>query len=238
MTSSQGVGPSVDPLVLLPGMGCSDRLWEGVRRRLPEVETLSAPLDRPDLDECVEALLDRLPQRFALAGLSLGGIVAMALARRAPERVSRLCLASTNARPPTPQQREAWAAQLADLSVGRPARALQADLLPVLLHPEALPRLREDTLIMADEVGEDLLAAQLRLQGTRVDERPGLRGAAVPTLVLAAVDDALCPVARHEEIRDLVPGASMVVLPETGHLSPLERPDEVAAALRGWLTDA
>lgn len=237
MTRQDQVVRSADPLVLLPGMGCSDRLWEGVRRRLPEWMTLTAPLDRPDLDENVDALLDRLPARFALAGLSLGGIVAMALARRAPERVSRLCLISTNARPPTPQQHEAWAAQLAGLAAGRPARALQADLLPVLLHPEALPRLAEDTLAMADEVGEAVLTAQLRLQGTRVDERPGLRSVGVPTLVLAAADDALCPIQRHEEIRDLVPGASLVVLAETGHLSSLERPDEVADAMRGWLSD-
>lgn len=237
MPPQDGVGRTADPLVLLPGMGCSDRLWGGVRQRLPEVVTSTAPLDRPDLDEAVDALLARLPERFALAGLSLGGIVAMAVTRRAPERVTKLCLIATNPRPPTPRQHEAWAAQLDDLATGRTARDLQTDLLPVLLHPDVVPRLREVTLAMADDVGEDVLAAQLRLQGTRVDERPGLQAVAVPTLVLAGDADALCPVARHEEMRDLVPGSTLTVLPETGHLSPLERPDEVAAALRGWLTD-
>lgn len=241
MTSVEGPGEDPgegsDPLVLLSGMGCSDRLWDGVRRLLPEVATLTPALDRPDLDDTVDALLERLPSRFALAGLSLGGIVAMALARRAPERVSRLCLLSTNARPPTPQQREGWASQLADLAAGRSPRDLQIELLPLLLHPDALPHLRDATLTMADEIGEVRLAAQLRLQGTRVDERPGLRGVVVPTLVVAAAEDALCPVARHEEIRDLVPGATLIVLPRTGHLSPLERPTEIAATLRSWLAD-
>jgi pimeloyl-ACP methyl ester carboxylesterase len=237
MTLAEGARESTVPLVLLSGMGCSERLWDGVRRLLPETETLSPALDRPDLDDVVDGLLERLPSRFALAGLSLGGIVAMALARRAPERLSRLCLISTNARPPTPQQRDAWTIQLADLAAGRSARDLQTDLLPFLLRPDALPPLRETTLTMADEVGEAHLADQLRLQGTRVDERPGLRGVAVPTLVVAAAEDALCPVERHEEIRDLIPGSSLVVLPETGHLSALERPAEVAAALRTWLAD-
>lgn len=229
-----------EPLVLLPGMNCSARLFGPVRQRLgqdlPGLELVDGPLVEPSLDECVDALLAQLPPRFALAGLSLGGIVAMALVRRAPQRVTRLCLMSTNARPPREDQRAEWQRQRRQLAGGRTAREVQQDLLPVLLHPgHRTPELESVTLAMADETGEDGLARQLALQCSRVDERPGLARVAVPTHVIAAEFDALCPVERHEEIAALVPGARLRVLPGIGHLSPLEAPDRVADELSDWL---
>jgi pimeloyl-ACP methyl ester carboxylesterase len=217
-----------EPLVLLPGMNCSPRLWDGV------VDGIHGELTAPTLDGCVDALLDRLPPRFALAGLSLGGIVAMALVRRAPERVARLALIATNARGPTDQQRAAWSAQRAALAAGATARDIQRDLLPVLLHRRT-PDLEAVTLAMADDTGAATLDAQLALQATRIDERPALAAVAVPTLVLAGAEDRICPLDRHEEIAARIPGAHLQVLPGVGHLSPLEAPTEVSAALRSWL---
>ena len=81
-----------------------------------------------------------------------------------------------------------------------------------------------------------MLDRQLALQGTRIDERPGLRAIGVPTLVLAAARDRLCPVERHGEIASLVPGAELVVLDGVGHLSPLEAPARVAGVLGDWLS--
>ena len=104
-----------DPLVLLPGLNCSPALWSA----LDIGAAMSPILTEPTLDGQVERLLDELPPRFALAGLSLGGIVAMALVRRAPERVSRLCLMSTTSRPPTNQQYAMWSRQRAALAAGR-----------------------------------------------------------------------------------------------------------------------
>ena len=224
-----------DPLVLLPGMGCSSALWS--RLDLP-VEPVRPVLQEPSVDAEVDRLLELLPARFALAGLSLGAVVAMALVRRAPERVERLCLMSTNPYAPTPAQHAAWAGQRAALTRGS-ARDLQASLLPVLLSPAVLetrPELVELTLGMADEVGEPTYDAQLRLQGTRVDERPGLAAVRCPTLVLAARDDRLCPLDRHAEIARLVPGAELVVLDDCAHLSPFEQPAAVSAHLRAWLS--
>lgn len=228
-----------EPVVLLPGMGCSARLWADVAAGLradghPVVEEV---LDEPDVAGCVEALLRRLPDRFALAGLSLGGIVGMALARTAPGRVSRLCLAATNARPPSAAQLSAWSEQRARLAAGASARELQRELLPVLVGDDASPRLVEATLAMAEEVGEARLDRQLRLQASRVDERPALRRLEVPTLVLAGAADVLCPLDRHEEIHRMVRGSRLTVLDATPHLSPLYAPDRVADALRTWLRE-
>lgn len=219
--------PSSPPLVLLPGMNCSARLWGPAG-----AGALHPVLDRPTLDEQVQALLDALPDRFVLGGLSLGGIVAMALTRRAPERVAGLCLMATNARAPTPEQRAGWDAALTRLDDGAPARALQP--LELLLHDRSLDA---TALQMADETGERRLAAQLRLQGTRVDERPALPAVAVPTLVLAGEQDRLCPVERHTEIAELVPDARLQVLPGVGHLLPAEAQDAVAALLGEWLSE-
>ncbi|KAA1036481.1 alpha/beta fold hydrolase [Pseudonocardia sp. EV170527-09] len=219
--------PSSPPLVLLPGMNCSARLWGPAG-----AGALHPVLDRPTLDEQVQALLDALPDRFALGGLSLGGIVAMALTRRAPERVAGLCLMATNARAPTPEQRAGWDAALTRLDDGAPARALQP--LELLLHDRSLDA---TALQMADETGERRLAAQLRLQGTRVDERPALPAVAVPTLVLAGEQDRLCPVERHTEIAELAPDARLQVLPGVGHLLPVEAQDTVATLLGEWLSE-
>ena len=220
------------PLVLLPGMNCSARLWSGL-----DLGPASTPgLTEPDLVEQVERLLDELPPRFALAGLSLGGIVAMALVRTAPERVSRLCLLSTNPYGPTEQQLDGWRRERDRLASGTTAREIQRDLLPLLLTAESLrsrPDLVETTLTLADET-ETALDAQLALQATRIDERPGLSMVKCPTLVLTAREDRLCPVDRHREIAALVPGAELQILEGAAHLSPLEQPAAVAAALSTW----
>jgi len=224
---------SSEPLVLLPGSGCTAALWS--RLDLPD-GSVTPVLEADTLDGEVDWLLAVLPVRFALAGLSLGAIVAMALVRRAPERVSRLCLMSTNPYAPTPAQHEAWAAQRAVLAdVG--ARGLQESLLPVLRSPGRTD-LDAEILGMAEELGAETYAAQCRLQDTRVDERPGLVQVRCPTLVVAARDDRLCPVERHEEIARLVPGADLVVLDDCAHLSPLEQPEAVSAHLRRWLENA
>ena len=227
--------PVEGPLVLLPGMGCSAALWSGLD--LPDAPVVPV-LQEPSVDAEVDRLLELLPDRFALAGLSLGAIVAMALARRAAERVERLCLMSTNPYAPTAAQHGAWAEQRVALAHGSP-RDLQTTLLPVLLSPTVLetrPELVELTLGMADEVGAARYDVQLRLQATRVDERPGLVGVRCPTLVIAARDDRLCPVDRHTEIARLVPDADLVVLDDCAHLSPLEQPAAVSTHLRRWLS--
>lgn len=230
------------PLVLLPGMNCSPRLWDGVvgelnadRGGAPARPVVVPELDRPTLNEQVEALLNQLPRRFAIGGLSLGGIVAMAVHRRAADRVAGLFLVATNARPPTDAQRSAWAAQLDSLAAGASARHLQEELLPLLIGAEPAPDLAVRTLELADAVGAVRLRAQLELQSTRVDERPNLARATVPCTVVAAAEDRVCPLERHTEIHELVGGSELVVVPGAPHLVTLSHPHPVAGAAAAWL---
>ncbi len=230
--TSDADGPGT-ALVLLPGMNCSVRLWAGVDLG----PALTPALTESDLSAQVDRLLDELPRRFDLVGLSLGAIVAMALVRTAPERVSRLGLLSTNPYGPTEPQLHAWRRERDRLAAGTTAREIQRDLLPLLLNDETRerrPALVDTTLDMGDEVGETALDAQLALQATRIDERPGLRAVSCPTLVVAAREDRLCSVERHREIAVLVPGAELTILDRAAHLSPVERPDAVTATLTAW----
>ena len=223
------------PLVLLPGLNCSAVLWS----ELDVGEAIMPVLGEPTLDGQVDRLLNGLPDRFALAGLSLGGIVAMALLRRAPERVSRVCLMSTTSRPPTARQYAMWARQRAALAAGASARDLQRELKAALLSPAARatkPELVEVALRMADDVGESRLGAQLALQSTRIDERPGLAQISCPTLIVSGREDALCSPERHVEISQLIPDSQLIVLEGCGHLAPLEQPAEVSEAIRSFLT--
>lgn len=229
------------PLVLLPGMNCTPRLWSSVlpaltaRGAIREEDVVHGDLAGDDLTQCVQRLLSTLPPRFALAGLSLGGIVAMALTRTAPERIERLCLLDTNARASGPEQRAAFDRQLGRLADGLSAREVQEELIDVLLPPRHRARLREDVLRMGEETGERALAQQYAIQRTRRDERAHLGRIAVPVAVIAGVEDALCPPQRHEEIAGLIPGAELTLIPGTGHLSPLESPREVSDAMAAWL---
>ena len=210
-------------------MNCSAALWSKLDlSRWPSV--ITPQLTEPTIDFQVARLLDQLPGRFTVAGLSLGGIVAMALIRTAPERVTSLILLSTNPHAPTAQQRQSWRRSRNALHAGRTARELQSDWIPLLLSEPARRQLGlvELTLAMGDEVGAANLDAQLALQATRIDERPALRNVGCPTMIIAARQDALCSVAKHAELNELIPGSSLMIIENCGHLSPFERPAAVS----------
>jgi pimeloyl-ACP methyl ester carboxylesterase len=232
VSSTSSSQPS-DPLVLLPGMNCSDAVWS----KLAVGPALRPTLDEPSLGSQVDRLLDELPRRFDLVGLSLGAIVALAMARTAPERVTRLVLLAVNPHPPTKVQRSTWARQRLALANGATARELQQAALSDLLSPASLAR-RSDlvslTLAMADSVGSQTLDHQLQLQDSRIDERPGLAALTAPTLIVAAPGDQLVSVDRHRETHRLIEGSELVVLPDCAHLSTLEQPEQISAAINRW----
>ncbi|KAB8164515.1 alpha/beta fold hydrolase [Streptomyces sp. 3MP-14] len=224
--------------LLLPGMLCSARLWQAQQEALSRhAETRVVELTADSVASMADQVLDLPYERFALGGLSLGGIVAMTVAHRAPERVSRLALLSTSARPPRAEQRAGWDVLTERTVSGGFADITPKTLLPQLVHPARVrePALAGTVVRMADEVGPEVFLRQLSAQRSRTDLRGAVRELRCPTLVVAGADDALAPVAAHEEIAALVPGARLAVVPDSGHLTPLERPAEVTELLTGWL---
>jgi pimeloyl-ACP methyl ester carboxylesterase len=228
--------PSV---ILLPGSLCDRRLWQ---YQLAHLE-VHAAVEVGDLtrDESIAAmarrLLERAPPRFALAGLSLGGIVALEVMRQAPERVRGLALLSTNARPSSPEQRAQWREIAAKVRGGRLREVVCDTLLPALVHPDRradakLARVVEE---MAAAVGPEAYLCQLAALATRADSRPWLARIACPTLVVAGRADAICPLALHNEMAAAIPGARLAVVERCGHLSSLEQPQAISALLRDWL---
>lgn len=223
---------SAVPLVLLAGMNCTADLWAGCGLD----DALTPELVEGSIDAQVEHLLDTLPPVFALGGLSLGAIVAMALVARAPSRVAGLCLVSTNAKAPTDAQRESWRGWIDRLDSGETPRQLQASILDALLTPEVVatrPDLVARTLAMGEATGADVLRSQLRMQATRTDLRPGLRAIEVPTLVVSGAVDTICPPHFHTEIANEARGARVVSL-AAGHLLPLMQPAPFGALVRSW----
>lgn len=228
----------IEPLVLLPGLMCDARLYR------PQIEVFSktrpvtvAPISAGErIEEIASGLLDQLPHRFALAGLSMGGVVALELIRRAPERVSRLCLMATDAQADTPQM----AASREDLIIGAQGGRLEEVMRKLVGSdtlapgPQRIPILN-GLLAMAQDLGVETFVRQMRALQRRPDQQAALRRIKVPTLVLCGAHDTLTPVKRHSFMAELIPGAELLVIEKAGHLPTLETPDLVNEALQTWL---
>ncbi len=228
------------PLLLLPGLLCDARLWRDQAEALADIASVTVA-DTTE-DDSVDAMADRalaaMPGRFALAGLSMGGYVAFALLRRAPERVRRLCLFDTSARPDTAEQSRRRRGLIALARRGR-FRGVTPRLLPQLLHPDRLSdaTLAGEVTAMAERVGKEAFLRQQTAILHRPDSRPDLPGIRVPTLVGVGDGDVLTPPDHAAEIAAGIPGAELRVFPHCGHLAPMERPEEVSALMRNWLLD-
>ena len=226
------------PLVLVPGLNCSARLYDDqipVLWRFGPVQV--ADHTRADsMDAIAMRILAAAPPRFALAGLSMGGYIAQTIIRQAPGRVEKLALLDTSARPETPEQTARRKPQIALAESGRfgEVPALQ---FPVFVHRNRRgdEALRQRVRLMADETGAQAFLRQQHAIIDRADARPLLPSIKCPTLVLVGDGDELTPPSLAQELAAGIPGSRLVVVPDCGHLSTMERPDAVNAALVQWL---
>jgi pimeloyl-ACP methyl ester carboxylesterase len=227
-----------EPIVFLPGMMCDARLSGPQLAELSaDRAVMCAPVHQGErIEEIASELLAQLPLKFALAGLSMGGIVAMEILRRAPERVTRIALMDTNPLPETPQVAAGREAQIIGARSGRMMDVMRNEMKPNYLAPGP-QRVEVLNLVMdmADFLGPEAFVRQSRALQRRRDQQSTLRKCRVPALVLCGEYDALCPVKRHTFMAELIPYAELKVISGAGHLPTLEQPDATTAALRDWL---
>lgn len=225
--------------MLVPGLLCTGALWAPQIAALADIaDCLVADHTRHDtMAGIARSILAAAPERFALAGLSMGGYIAYEILRQAPERVERLALLDTGSRADTPE-RTAGRRELLANAEREGVRRAQELLMPVLVHASRLGDrpLIDAILQMAVDTGLEAFRRQEAAIIGRPDNRPFLPSIRCPTLVLVGREDALTPVELSEEIVAGIPGAKLQIVPDCGHLSTIERPEAVSRALRAWLT--
>lgn len=227
------------PLVLIPGMMCDARMWGVLPAALqPRAVIHSLPTEAESVAELARDLLRRAPPRFALAGLSMGGIVAMEVLAQAPDRVERLALLDTNPRAEAPEVQARRGPQIDRALSGGLRAVIRDEMKPNYLAQGAGRQAILDLCMeMALDLGPEVFARQSRALRDRPDQSATLAGFRGPALVLMGEEDRLCPRDRHDQMQALMPQSRLVVIKGAGHLPPLERPDETTAALRRWLEE-
>lgn len=226
-------------LVLLPGLLNTRRLFERQIADLADIADIVVPeLHHHDsLGAMADAALAEAPPRFALAGFSMGGYVAFEILRRAAGRVDRLALIDTQATPDSPEATARRRGFIEQTRLGR-FKGVQPALLPTFVHPR---RIHDSTVVqpildMAQEIGADGFVREQTAIMARPDSRPLLAGIDIPTIVVVGRQDLATPLPRSQEMAADIANARLVVIENCGHMSPLEKPDELNLALRRWLT--
>ena len=224
-------------LLLLPGLLCDEGLWREVTNDLGSaVRARVADLTQDDsIAAMARRALAKAPERFALAGLSMGGYVALEIMRQAPERVSHLALLDTSAQPDDAERRAKRLAGIESIKLGK-FIGVSRGLLASLLSPQHLgTNLAEEVQAMAERVGQEAYIRQQTAILGRIDSRPSLGAIAVPTLIGVGESDILTPPALARELAAGIAGAELVEFADAAHLPTMENPEAVVAALRMWL---
>jgi pimeloyl-ACP methyl ester carboxylesterase len=227
------------PVVLLPGMMCDARLWGPVSGAFAGRSVVHCALDVGSTTaEMAAQVLLRAPPRFALAGLSLGGIVAMEVLSQAADRVDRLALLDTNPLAETPAVAARRPAQMARALQGDLAGVMRDEMKPNYLAPGRDNRAVLDLcLTMALSLGPEVFSRQSTALATRPDRQAVLAATQIPALVLMGAEDRLCPLDRHQLMNRLLAGSKLVLISAAGHLPVLEQPVATARALADWLAN-
>ena len=225
------------PLLLLPGLLNDAELWRTQIADLSDIaECIVGDQTRGEtMQAVVDDVLAQAPARFALAGFSLGGLVAQAILRTAPERVLRLALIDTSIHADSPERARQRQTQRASVRLPGKFHGFGDTLMRSYIDASRLDdyvlvqRVRD----MTARLGAEVFLRQSALD--RVDGHDVLAGYRDPLLIVCGANDRITPLAISEEMHALVPHSRLVALPDCGHLAPMEKPDEVSAAMRDWL---
>ena len=226
------------PILLIPGLVSSPRIFAPVVPALWRFGpvTVANHIRDDNMGAIARRILAEAPPRFALAGHSMGGYIAFEIMRQAPERVARLALINTQARPDTPEATARRRDQLARAQAGE-FRAILDELFPGFVHPSRRDdnNLRQLVYDMGDDIGVEAFVRQQNAMMSRPDSRPSLAWIKCPTLVLTGDEDNTIPNSQSVEMANGIPAAKLVILPNCGHLPQPEQPQATADALVAWL---
>ena len=233
------------PLLLVPGLLCSPRLFQPQIAALSDVAEVvvpdwrAAPLSVWDSwESAARWVVGQMPaDKFALAGLSLGGMLAVEIMQIAAERVTRLALLDTGMRSQNETERAVRRARIRLAQEGHFELVLGLQMsrfIPAYRLPDK--KLIDDVMTMCGETGVEIYKRQEEMAAVRVDRRPDLLRIKCPTIVVCGRDDAATPLFLSEEIAAAIKGSELVVIEKCGHLITLERPEETNAILRRWLS--
>lgn len=228
------------PTLLLPALLTNGELFREQRAALSRFgDVLDATTSgHRTLPRIAASVLESAPPRFSIVGLSLGGRIAMEIVRQAPERVVRLALIGTSARTESAEQRTRRRSQI-DLVRRGCFSELVTAMYPHMVHPS---RHQDNTLrktyeAMANEVGPQTFVDHQLALIMRSDIRESLGAIPCPTLVVVGSDDRITPLDNAEELAAGIPNSRLVVIPDCGHLSTLERPAETTETLLDWIEE-
>jgi pimeloyl-ACP methyl ester carboxylesterase len=231
-------------LLLLPGLACDADVWQDQIRAFSEITTVS--VTDYGLSDSIEKMarvaLDTMPGRFALAGHSMGGRAAFEIMRLAPERVVGMAVLDTAYRAfaggEAGERETATRFALLEVARTKGMRAMAEYWMKGIIHPDRIA-----DKILTDAIAEmmgrktpEIFAAQIKALLGRPDATPVLSTIRCPAMVLVGRQDTWSSIAGHREIAALIPNATLAVIEHCGHMSPMERPADVTAALSAWFS--
>jgi pimeloyl-ACP methyl ester carboxylesterase len=232
-------------LLLLPGLVCDGAIWQHQANELSKIAAVTIPDygSSDSLEKMAQVVLRGAPERFAVAGHSMGGRVTFEIVRRVPERVAGVALLNTAYRPRATgeagERERADRLALLDLARSQGMRAMARRWIPGIVHPA---RLADEVLIgsiteMIARKTPDIFAAQINALLERPDAAPVLSALRCPAMILCGREDMWSPLAGHREMAALVPRSKLVIVENCAHMAPVERPEEVTTALSDWLRE-
>ena len=231
----------MSPLILLPGMMCDARLYG------PQIEALSGhyslnliPItNHSSIQQLAAEVIAQAPDRFGIAGLSMGGIVAMEVFAQVPDRIERIALLDTNPNAETEVKKNDREPQISRVLKGELENVMREDIMPkYLVADPQRNEILDLCLDMALNLGKTVFERQSHALKNRPDQSLNLRRIKVPTLILCGQEDQLCPLEQHQMMHDLIKNSRLEIVQEAGHLPTLEQPAKTTEALLRWLRES
>ncbi|HHT0594176.1 TPA: alpha/beta fold hydrolase [Legionella anisa] len=220
-------------LVFLTGVLSDHRVWSYQINHLQDlVKCQIIPLFHGNsTEDLLQSVLNAVEGTFFLAGHSMGGWLALELARRAPERILKLCLVNTSAQQDSKEKHQRRMEMIQKVEQGN-FQIVAETLADLYVYDD---RAKNEVLSMFLNVGQQVFLTQQKILLARRECLSFLSSFAMPTLIIHAREDKIFSLAVHEELADKIPNSKLAIIEDSGHMSPMESPQAVTALLRFWL---